>query len=251
LLGRVRVPPVPRRLRSYSALRRLAFFGRRYGCPLLHGPPRPGRFFYIGRGCTLTHGASEILAQAPRWPVSARGRARLSQVTGSSSCHVPWSKTPPSALPSRPWSTASLLPSGSTIPWALGNLQFRGCTHTARVFVCLRIAGEHRCSLAQGSLPACRAQLWPDGFRTRWTTSRNFMNHRMSSFLSDQHCLVAPWTWSWSFSWPWPTVHTTTATYTTTTSCGYRGIAANRNSRQPAIPGAQSGCAADLVCFAA
>jgi hypothetical protein len=32
----------------------------------------------------------------------------------------------------------------------------------------------------QGSLPACRAGLWPDGIRTRWTTSRNFVIHRMS-----------------------------------------------------------------------
>jgi len=154
--------------------------------------------FCFDRGCTLPRGASEILAQAPRWPVSARGRARLSQVTGPSSCHVPWSATPPSAPPSCLLSTTSLLPSGLPIPWALGNPQFRGCTHTARVFACLRIAREHHCPLAQGSLPACRARLWPGGFRTRWTTSRNFMIYRMSSFLSDQHFLVAPVACSWA-----------------------------------------------------
>jgi len=32
----------------------------------------------------------------------------------------------------------------------------------------------------QGSLPACRAGLWPGGIPTRWTTSRNFMIYRMS-----------------------------------------------------------------------
>ncbi len=37
------------------------------------------------------------------------------------------------------------------------------------------MARGHRCPLAQGWLPACRALLWPDGFRTRWTTFRNFM----------------------------------------------------------------------------
>lgn len=42
----------------------------------------------------------------------ARGRARLSQVTGSSSCRVPWSMTPLSALPSRQRTTVALLPSG-------------------------------------------------------------------------------------------------------------------------------------------
>jgi hypothetical protein len=45
---------------------------------------------------------------------------------------------------------------------------------------------------AQGSLPACWAQLWPDGTLTRWTTSRDFKAASPPPFLLDQHCLVAP-----------------------------------------------------------
>jgi hypothetical protein len=70
------VPSVPRRLRSYWALRLLAFFGRRSGRPSLRGPPRVGRFFCAGRRCTLYLRRVGDSVQAPRSACVARGRAR-------------------------------------------------------------------------------------------------------------------------------------------------------------------------------
>ena len=169
MLGRVRLPAVPRRLRSYWALRHLAFFGRRFGRPLLHGPPRLGAASVPAVGAPSTFGVSEILAQAPRWPGFARGRARLSQVPGSSSCRVPWSATPPSAPPSCPCvATTTLLPSGDSSPWALGNQQFRGCAHTAHVLAHLRIIPGHRCPRSKAryrpaGLGSCRTGFAPAG----------------------------------------------------------------------------------------
>ena len=46
---------------------------------------------------------------------------------------------------------------------------------------------QFRC---KDSLPACRAQLWPDGFRTRWTTYRFSRTHR--HLLSHRTSLAWP-----------------------------------------------------------
>jgi hypothetical protein len=76
LLGRVRVPTVPRRLRSYSALRLpRSPWSRLWACPSSRGLPGCGRFFCAGRALSRSaHGASEILliALAPRRPDNPR-----------------------------------------------------------------------------------------------------------------------------------------------------------------------------------
>ena len=45
-------------------------------------------------------------------------------------------------------------------------------------------------STPQGSLPACRAQRWPGGFRTRWTPNRISGRYRISPLPLVQPCLV-------------------------------------------------------------
>jgi hypothetical protein len=76
------------------------------------------------------------------------------------------------AAPSPTFAETALLPSGSCTPWASGTRLFQGCTARgphARCPTHQRPRYRRRC---KGSLPACRAQLWPGGFRTRWTTHR-------------------------------------------------------------------------------
>jgi hypothetical protein len=179
LLGRVRVPSVPRRRRSYWALRRLAFFGRRSGRPSLHGPPRVGCFFFAGRRCTLdprrvgdSWSGSPFGLYCPRkgealpgyWVVLLK-RAAV--------------RDPAERAVASPYDGGGvaafreLEPLGAREP-TVSRLYSRGprpCVPTHHPVTSL--------PPEQGSLPACRAGLWPRGLRTRWTTDRNFVNHRM------------------------------------------------------------------------
>ncbi len=75
----------------------------------------------------------------------------------------------------------------------------------------------------QGSLPACRARLLPGGLRTRWTTIRNFLNHRMI------HSFPTSLAWSHrgrgrgrSGSGSFTTTTTTTKMRATAAFCVYR-----------------------------
>ena len=187
LLNRVRVPTVPRRHRSYSALR--LPHPRRpllWACPSSHGLPGRGRLFCAVPSSTVVpamrapafaHGASGILALAPRRASVSTGEMSVSQVTGPSSSTVPRSKTPPSAPPPSAHSRRrrcclqGLGASRHSVPYV-----FRGNPSAARSLAYLRIAASVTGGTpAQGSLPACRAQLWPGGFRTRRTTPQRFM----------------------------------------------------------------------------
>jgi len=190
LLGRVRVPSVPRRLRSYWALRRLTFFGRRCGLPRCAAHLRLGASSEPAAGAPSTYGASEILVRLPvgldyprkgetlpgHWVVLL-GRAAVSD--------------PAERATTSPMPVAALLPSGHLIPWAFGKTVSRLYSRGPRPRAPTHHPGT---SLPpeQGSLPACRVGLWPGRLRTCWTTTRNFMNYRMVSILSDQPSLVAP-----------------------------------------------------------
>jgi len=119
LLGRVRVPSVPRRLRSYWALRRLTFFGRRCGLPRCAAHLRLGASSEPAAGAPSTYGASEILVRLPvgldyprkgetlpgHWVVLL-GRAAVSD--------------PAERALTSPMPVVALLPSGHLIPWAFG-----------------------------------------------------------------------------------------------------------------------------------
>src|SRR5439155_13003783 len=84
----------------------------------------------------------------------------------------------------------SLLPSNRLGDSRLRGTTLSGSTPAARSLARLRIA-EHITAPAQGSLLACRAQLWPGGTLTRWTTLK-ISGVPLSSFPLDQQSLVAP-----------------------------------------------------------
>jgi hypothetical protein len=92
-------------------------------------PPRCAA--HLGSGAFLTRPLVHLLPAARRrflvgLPLAliARGRARLSQVAGSSSCRVPWSMTPPSALLSCQKRQSRCCLQDSANPWALRNNRF-------------------------------------------------------------------------------------------------------------------------------
>jgi hypothetical protein len=97
--------PVPRRPRSYAALRLPASFGRGSGSPCR----RPtslralvlclcGRRHVRSQTCRASETGHRLSAR----PGMGRGEARASQVTRPSSSYVPWSNTPPDTIPSSP-----------------------------------------------------------------------------------------------------------------------------------------------------
>ena len=147
MLRRVRRHPFP----DFSAPIRpsdsLSFFGRRSGLPSLRGPPLARDFFCAvpspavpaERVPSGVRRVGALLSGAPTRVSS--GRERVSQVTGSSPCCVPWSATPPVAPTTLPrFPSSVLLPSNLQTLSAPGKSLFRGCAHTARPLACLRIA---------------------------------------------------------------------------------------------------------------
>ena len=141
----------------------------------------PDTFF-----CETNAPSSEIGHQVPVPPDFDRGEAWASRVTGPSSSRVPWSYTPPGAVPTRPACRRDrrrlrgIQPSGR--PECHG---FRGrMAHGPHA-----CAPTHRRSRRRDRRKARyrlgRAHPWPDGFRTRWTTDRISRCHRMHrSFLT-------------------------------------------------------------------
>ena len=85
----------------------------------------------------------------------------------------------------------ALLPSEMIAPWAPGTSHIVSRPYPRGSHV--RRPTHRRDSYPQrrkALLPACRAQLWPGGFRTHWTTYRISVGIA-TSFHSDQPCLVA------------------------------------------------------------
>ena len=97
--------PVPRRHRSYAALRLPASIGRGSGSPCLRPPSWRARVLcLVGRRHVRpqTCRASETGHRLSATPGFRRGEARASQVTRPSSSCVPWSNTPPDTSLSLP-----------------------------------------------------------------------------------------------------------------------------------------------------
>jgi len=191
LLDRLRVPPVSRRLRSYSALR-------------LPDPLRPQLRFPLLSAYLL--GECFFLAGQREHPLPRSRRSlgqpalRLAGALQRSGQGLPGFWTVPSvratvehparcAIPLPPcWLWHCCLP----VYWPLGHLESpvsrphsRG-SHARRPTL-RRYGYPHR---RKALLPACRARLWPGGVLTHWTTYRISVGIA-TSFLSDQTCLVA------------------------------------------------------------
>jgi hypothetical protein len=96
--GRIQRLPVPRRHRSYAALRLPASVGHGSGSPCRR-PPSWRTLVLCPQGRRhvrpLTCRASETGHRLSAKPACRRGEARASQVTGPSASDVLWSNTPP------------------------------------------------------------------------------------------------------------------------------------------------------------
>ena len=99
-----RCHPVPRRPRSYAALRLPASFGHRSGSPCVWPTSMRVLVLCLMADDTCTRNVACVGDGSPalRETGKCRGEARASQVTGPSSSCVPWSNTPPDTLPSSP-----------------------------------------------------------------------------------------------------------------------------------------------------
>ena len=115
---------VPRRQRSYAALRLPRPRRPPLRSSLASGLPRCGGLFFTAAPVPPQTGATPetFLPRLPISRLSPEEQTRGSQVPGPSSSCVPWSSTPPGATTPRPFSVRSLLPSGESIPWAPGNM---------------------------------------------------------------------------------------------------------------------------------
>jgi len=99
-------------------------------------------------------------------------------------------KHPARALTSSPFLAGSIPPSTNRKAWAPGDCDFGAdYLRPTRLRTYASPAGLR--PSAQGSLPTCRARLWSDGFRTRWTTNWISRSHRLPPVPPDQPCLVA------------------------------------------------------------
>ena len=135
---------VPRRQRSYAALRLPRSLRSPLRSPLANGLPRCAGLVlrrYTGAHANLCN-VGDTSTPAPRPPaLSPQGETRVSQVPGPSSSCVPWSKTPPGATAPRPLSVRSPSSSGVAIPWTPGSqIHFVAAPPTAHTLACLRIA---------------------------------------------------------------------------------------------------------------
>ena len=92
--------PVPRRQRSYAALRLPRLVGRGSGSPCQR-PTSMRTLFFTASARSACARASEKGSPDSPWLREVSRKTRASQVPGPSSSCVPWSKTPPGAfLPS-------------------------------------------------------------------------------------------------------------------------------------------------------
>ena len=164
------MPAVPRRHRSYAALRLPCLHQPLLVC-LAVGLLRDGRFSSPGRACA--HGRAPVGGGSP----SLRSRIFIGErhgpprLPGHPLSRVPQSNTPPGARSPRHFGRARCCLPSRTKSSAPGTSVFRGWF--LRPTRSLPYASPSRSpSSAQGLLPTCVASLWSGGFRTRWTTYR-------------------------------------------------------------------------------
>lgn len=161
--------PVPRLLSYFAVLRLLFPFGRRSGRPSQTAYHLVDASSSPRRGCAQTCAGSEVGYRTPRR--SSRWRYEAFQGSGPSSCSRAAIPNPAPCAPISPPNVGSATAFEIPSPLGSGNTHLSAPTHAAHSLACLRIAG-YLTAPAQGSPPACRAQLWPGGIRTRWTAYR-------------------------------------------------------------------------------
>jgi hypothetical protein len=145
-----------------------------------------------GRPGIVLAGASEAGRRSPVARIVSRGRSRVSQVTGVSSCYVLQSNIPP--VPRE----LAISPSGDAAfrrPDILrtGILAISGLPPCGPRFAFLRINRPVTATAAR-SATGLLARLWPDGICTRWTPPQNFTpsSHRHSFLTSIAWSLPGP-----------------------------------------------------------
>ena len=173
--GGVRSHRVPRRQRSYAALRLPRPRRPPLRSSLASGLPRCGGLVLHRRtGASADRcNAGDISTPAPHQPALSRGDTRGSQVPGPSSSCVPCSTTPPGATAPRP--SLGAVAVAFRLSNTLGTLEsrFLSWLHGSRPTRSRTYASPNPLPFpAQGSLPAGRAHPWPGGFRTRWMTNK-------------------------------------------------------------------------------
>jgi hypothetical protein len=182
--------PVPRRHSSYAALRLPCSRRPRLRSSLAFGLPRRGPLF-----CAMIGPAARAPADALRVGVLSpdlRGsgllarRRRASQVPGSSSSCVPWSKTPPGADLASPTSGSPPWPSGGPMPWAPGKVLV-SWLHGPRPTRSRAYASTHPSpGTLQGSLPVRAGSPLTGRASHPLDDVRGFLNSSHRSFLPGQ-----------------------------------------------------------------
>jgi hypothetical protein len=163
LLARVRVPTVPRGLRSYSALRLPALLRARAAVPLAR--------HYLARSLVQDRQGLpddwSILLSTRHDRTPRRLRRPLDRSNGND--------------------TAAFEQDD-----ALGNRNEinYGAAFSRLTLSRTYVSPPQLPAASQGSLPARGSALWPDGIRTRWTDPLNFSKSPMTFLLSDQPFLV-------------------------------------------------------------
>ena len=185
---------VPRRLRSYAALR--------LPCPrrpplrssLANGLPRCGGLVLCRRtGASADRcNAGDISTPAPPLPALSRGESRVSQVPGPSSSCVPWSSTPPGAKRPSPAlgapavafkSPETLGTRNRSLSWLYISRPTRSRTYASPSPLPFP---------AQGSLPARAGSPLAGRDSHPLDDKQGFVESTHTPFLLDQPRLVAP-----------------------------------------------------------
>jgi hypothetical protein len=199
LLRRVRVPAVPRLPRSYWALRLPVRLRPRTPVSLARDLPRCKRFSYPGRAGACCRATVGDWSPALHLTGSFRGASGISQVTGPSSSHVPWSCTPPGAVASCP----SLLATAVAFRHrgTLGSrdyVLFEAAFPTAHVLAHLRIADVVTAIVARlryrpAGLSFDRTGFAPAGWLLQFSSRlRRLLSHWTSLAWSHPYSLSVP-----------------------------------------------------------
>ena len=184
---------VPRRQRSYAALRLPRPLRPPLRSPLANGLPRCGELLLHRRTGAPANpcSAGDISTPAPRQPALSQGETRVSQVPGPSSSCVPWSKTPPGVTAPRPLSVRPPSSSGEVKPWTPGKTNHFVATYPRPTRSRAYASPSPLPSPAQGSLPARAGSPLAGRDSHPLDDKQGFMKSSHSSFLLDQPCLVA------------------------------------------------------------
>ena len=184
--------PVPRRPRSYAALRLPRLVGCGSGSPCLWPTSMRTLLFTALRGVRLRAGVGEGSPDSPSLRKLSR-KARASQVPGPSSSCVPWSETPPGAVRSSPIShgaTAVAFRQKNTLG-TRNEIVFEATNpRPTRSRAYASPAASPRPS--QGSLPARAGSPLARRVSHPLDDVRSSMESSQPPFPFDQPCLVAP-----------------------------------------------------------